>query len=184
MNLSSNYPKALYARITVVSKYLVYLKFYKDNTMISYIIYISEAQTEFHTSDLIKILQNSKANNSKCDISGILLYIERRHNDWQGGRFIQLLEGPLESVNKIYGKIEHDNRHKNLVALQRGNAEARLFPNWSMGFETIDEDIFTDKSGLFSLEEKFLDNMSENNKGLRLNYLKSFYNIGRDTDEL
>ena len=81
---------------------------------------------------MFKILGKAKENNSNEDITGNLLY--------DGGRFIQLLEGDKEIITSLYVKIARDTRHKNLRLLYLEEASMRLFPNWGMNMVNLKVD--------------------------------------------
>jgi hypothetical protein len=53
------------------------------------------------------------------------------------GEFLQALEGPPAAVRDTFDRIERDQRHRDIVQLQRGDA-GRLFSNWAMGFSHLD----------------------------------------------
>ena len=48
--------------------------------------------------------------------------------------YLQVLEGPSQSVDKLYSKINNDGRHKNVRNLVDRHIEERMFPSWSMKF--------------------------------------------------
>ena len=87
------------------------------------IIYVSE-KTDISDESLADIIASSKKNNPKSDITGCLL----------SGRnsFLQLLEGPKQTIDKLYFKINADSRHKNIVKLSDEEIGERLFSSWSM----------------------------------------------------
>jgi len=93
------------------------------------IIYVSTAVQLMSQADLIEILETSREQNRKHDITGVLLYAS--------GTFIQLLEGAAADVNLIYEVIERDARHKNVIKLVDKPALDRSFPDWSMGFSLV-----------------------------------------------
>lgn len=66
-------------------------------------------------------------------MSGLLLYCNQS--------FLQVLEGETEPVEALYQKIEKDPRHDKLRLLSRAPITVRKFPEWSMGFEHVDEDV-------------------------------------------
>jgi hypothetical protein len=72
------------------------------------------------------ILQAARNNNRKLDVTGALLY-----ND---GFFAQVLEGPRTGIEKIFEKIQRDNRHNNITVLETSAITSRDFPDWSMAF--------------------------------------------------
>lgn len=63
-------------------------------------------------------------NNPSLDITGMLVY--------NGGNFIQALEGPKESVTQLFEKISKDERHRNVLVLLSGGIDKREFPDWAM----------------------------------------------------
>jgi hypothetical protein len=90
-------------------------------------LYISEASEYFRLDDdLDDILESSNKNNSKENITGILIKNDKF--------FIQLLEGKKSSVEKIYSKISKDDRHRSLRILMDYNSDERIFPEWAMGY--------------------------------------------------
>jgi hypothetical protein len=90
------------------------------------IVYLSTATRLMSDADLMEVLRVSRANNERDDVTGLLLY--------QGGNFIQLLEGESTAIDTIYARIEKDPRHHSCLRMLDGEAEERLFPDWSMGF--------------------------------------------------
>ena len=59
---------------------------------------------------------------------------------YAAGSFLQLIEGDDAGVELIWDRIRMDPRHTALRVLQDGSAQARLFGEWSMGFEHPDTD--------------------------------------------
>ena len=96
-----------------------------------YLIYVSSATRNLSSEELLEILRVSRRNNVENEITGMLLYKE--------GNFMQVLEGPKETVQQLHDKIELDARHKQMITLLSGQIEERQFPNWSMGFQNVDE---------------------------------------------
>jgi len=74
---------------------------------------------------LRSIIAQSIQNNRLEDVTGFLMAGE--------GRFLQLLEGPANSVEAIYQRITADPRHTDLARIYSGPAERRLFRDWNMG---------------------------------------------------
>ena len=96
------------------------------------IIYCSEACDEFTPDELVDLLGVARRNNSSADVSGMLLYCSRS--------FLQMLEGPDQAVDTVYARIAEDGRHVNLRVLCTEPVRARLFPDWTMGFEHLDDE--------------------------------------------
>lgn len=75
-------------------------------------------------ADLARILEQSRHNNALEGITGVL---------WSDGRqFVQVIEGPPESVGATFERIRNDPRHRNLIVLHDAPIEARQFGDWSM----------------------------------------------------
>lgn len=81
--------------------------------------------------DLNSIRSIAKSNNVPMDVTGCLLY-----ND---GWFLQVLEGPVDTLSRLYQKIEKDPRHKNSRILYNEPAKFRTFPKSSMNITNLDE---------------------------------------------
>lgn len=94
------------------------------------VVYVSAAVRLFTPEALVELLRVSRANNARRDITGLLLY--------QGGNFIQVLEGPAGAVEDVHARIAHDPRHRQMITLLKGPVERREFGDWSMGFRHVD----------------------------------------------
>ncbi|MFI5447213.1 BLUF domain-containing protein [Polaromonas sp. UC242_47] len=71
------------------------------------------------------ILAQSRSHNPACGITGILCY--------GGGIFLQALEGGREQVSELFGHIQKDPRHTDVVLLHYEEISERHFGGWSMG---------------------------------------------------
>ena len=60
-----------------------------------------------------------------CGITGILCY--------GGGIFLQAIEGGRMAVSELYGHIQRDVRHKDVVLLHYEEILERRFGGWTMG---------------------------------------------------
>lgn len=94
--------------------------------MLVRLIYVSYASVAMKESDLEEILQKSKLNNGKKNISGVLMYSDRY--------FFQCLEGERSLVNSTYLRISTDPRHTKCMQLEYSQIDARLFSTWSMEY--------------------------------------------------
>ena len=92
------------------------------------IIYLSSAIDSVNETELENLLEKSRENNRKDDITGILLHID--------GDFIQVLEGEKEKVINLYEKIALDKRHKGIINVVEGDLKKRQFKDWSMGYKS------------------------------------------------
>ncbi|ARC56228.1 Blue light- and temperature-regulated antirepressor BluF [Frondihabitans sp. 762G35] len=93
------------------------------------LVYSSTARTEFTDGDLITLLMNSRANNRRVGLTGLLLY--------RDGRFLQVLEGEEEAVRRRYAIVAKDPRHRQIRILLEETIDERRFPRWTMGYETL-----------------------------------------------
>jgi len=58
-----------------------------------------------------------------------------------GGIFYQVLEGPIEEVDRLFQKIAVDPRHKDVLVLSvQEEVEDRQFPSWDMKKVNLDEE--------------------------------------------
>ncbi|OOG58605.1 BLUF domain-containing protein [Polaromonas sp. C04] len=71
------------------------------------------------------ILTQSRQYNPTSGITGILCY--------GGGVFLQAIEGGRMPVNELYGHIQKDPRHKDVVLLNYEEISERRFGGWTMG---------------------------------------------------
>ena len=111
--------------------------------MIFYLIYLSSATKLFSDNDLSEILAVSRVNNTRRDITGLLLYHD--------GSILQVLEGEKEAVMDLYNHIEEDRRHKGIIKMLSGTSEERSFPEWSMGFKTVSAKEWDEMSGYLTM---------------------------------
>ena len=94
------------------------------------IVYLSTATRLMSDADLMEVLRVSRVNNVRDGVTGVLLY--------QGGNFIQLLEGESAAIDRVYARVEKDPRHHSVLRMLDGEAEERLFADWSMAFRPAD----------------------------------------------
>ena len=71
------------------------------------------------------ILTQSRQYNPVSGITGILCY--------GGGVFLQAIEGGRVPVSDLYGHIQKDPRHKDVVLLSYEEISERRFGGWTMG---------------------------------------------------
>lgn len=95
------------------------------------LVYVSSAKQVFSEENLKALLQQSRDNNTKLGLSGMLLY--------KDGNFMQVLEGEEETLLALYNKIQLDRRHSGVLQLLRGQIQEREFASWSMGFKNLND---------------------------------------------
>ena len=72
-----------------------------------------------------KILVSSRQHNPGSGITGILCY--------GGDIFLQAIEGGRSAVSELFGHIQKDPRHKDVVLLLFEEISERRFGGWTMG---------------------------------------------------
>ena len=79
-------------------------------------------------SDLIEeILSESRTRNPTHGITGVLCVCQ------SGNVFMQVLEGGREAVNRLYGNLLRDPRHRDVMLLDYAEISERRFAGWRMG---------------------------------------------------
>src|ERR1700723_3288250 len=93
-----------------------------------HVIYVSAASPEISEHDTVKFLNEARKANRQNDVSGLMLYM--------GGCFLLLLEGEAAKVDIASSTIFSDKREKRMIL--RDPIAEREFPEWIMGFETVE----------------------------------------------
>lgn len=93
------------------------------------LVYFSFATEALTGPQIEAILKTSQTNNLRDGLTGVLLYNDRN--------FIQILEGPSESVDRTFKRIHKDPRHKEALKLHEGPITRRAFPDWQMGYHYV-----------------------------------------------
>ena len=129
-----------------------------ETMMLEQFIYSSTLSEEFSTDVLEDILDKSRANNPKSELTGVLIF--------NGQHFIQILEGDATSIETLTKKIEQDPRHKDIIPLSKTDITERSFPDWSMAvLSPVPEQIDDQMQKLSLLSEKELVSRTENMSG-------------------
>lgn len=88
------------------------------------LIYKSKSNTAI-TWDMVRdIMHSSKVHNDEAQVSGILLA--------SNTHYLQVLEGPYETVNEIFMRIACDRRHCEIQLISFSIIDARVFEDWGM----------------------------------------------------
>uniref|UniRef100_UPI0040476E9E BLUF domain-containing protein n=1 Tax=Aliarcobacter sp. TaxID=2321116 RepID=UPI0040476E9E len=94
------------------------------------IMYISTAIVNFSDDELNELLNIARKNNSKKNLTGLLVV--------KGRTFLQCLEGEKNNVLEVFEKIKNDSRHKDIFEIiEDESSDNRYFPDWSMGYKNI-----------------------------------------------
>ena len=88
-------------------------------------LYASRLSAPVNDAMLDDILRQSRRNNQKCGITGMLCFAN--------GTFVQALEGGRTEVSQLLGRIFADKRHKELQLLMFEEIVQRSFGSWTMG---------------------------------------------------
>ena len=75
------------------------------------------------------ILASARRHNPESGITGILLH--------GSGVFLQGMEGGRQAVSDLYGTIQRDARHKDVVLLHYEEILERRFGGWTMGLVDV-----------------------------------------------
>ena len=94
--------------------------------MIKQLIYMSEATHRFTESDFEELMTGARKRNLAHGVTGLLLY--------QGGTFLQVLEGQVPQVTRTMERISRDRRHKQIMVLHESQETERIFSGWDMGY--------------------------------------------------
>ncbi len=141
--------------------------------MLHQFAYTSQQAMKLTEQDLQVLLKQSRRKNKNLSLTGLLLYDK--------GVFLQVLEGPKESIDEIRETIKADIRHNQMdIIYTNENLHAREFSNWRMGFKILGDNTDKDFIDLDNRIKKLLDTAkpnSEQTHDLLLKYkkLKSIY---------
>ncbi len=111
------------------------------------IIYCSQAEYDLAPEELVDLLEISRRNNEAAGLSGMLLYSSQS--------FLQVLEGDPVSLAATYARIAADDRHLNLRLLLDAEVAAPLFPDWTMGFEHVDDESLAEELAGFTAATEY-----------------------------
>lgn len=104
--------------------------------MLHELVYTSRAGASITRDRLEEILEVSRTNNEKNDITGLLVF--------DGSTFCQVLEGEKSVIDETYERIKQDNRHIDSYLLHTGEINQRNFQNWSMSFKMVQKRVNTE----------------------------------------
>lgn len=88
-------------------------------------LYASRPSGQLETQQIELILEQSRRNNPRQGITGVLCYTSEV--------FIQVLEGGRDEVCELFNNIVRDGRHLDLRILLYEEILERRFSNWTMG---------------------------------------------------
>lgn len=95
------------------------------------LVYYSRAWRPVKLAELAGIFEKAQANNRERGIGGKLCF--------DGGHFMQVLEGDRATVSATYQRISLDGRHTDLTLMAVTEMEARTFPDWTTTYCGVSE---------------------------------------------
>lgn len=110
-----------------------------------HIIYLSKVSAPLPEEELVRLLEQARANNNRRNITGILVYSDRQ--------FLQLLEGDEADLASLYAKLSQDPRHTGVIKLADKPIGARSFSDWSMAFQVVSPAEFSALAGYVPLAQ-------------------------------
>jgi hypothetical protein len=93
---------------------------------LTYISTALQGLPETTTRDIVDV---SRINNRRCNVTGLLIS--------DGVRFLQAIEGGDAAVDATFERIQADPRHRACVLLDRGPVTARAFAGWDMAWQPL-----------------------------------------------
>ncbi|WP_223650217.1 BLUF domain-containing protein [Hymenobacter psoromatis] len=104
---------------------------YRLDSRVQHLLYRSKATGHFSPEQLTELLEQARANNARCQLTGLLCYAST-------GDFVQVLEGSALEVHALYKRIQQDSRHQHVQLLRDQATAERWFPDWQMAFVQAD----------------------------------------------
>jgi hypothetical protein len=111
------------------------------------IIYCSQATIDFSPDELVALLELAREKNANSGLTGMLLYCSQS--------FLQVLEGDPRALESTYERLNADRRHTKLRLLMNAVVSVPLFPDWTMGFEHIDDEELAEDLAGFTPETEY-----------------------------
>lgn len=90
--------------------------------------------------DLDDMLECARESNAEVGITGALVYAD--------GDFLQILEGKVDDVLELMGRISRDVRHERVTVLKQGSVPAAVFSNWNMAYVSATPEQIAQWAGL------------------------------------
>ena len=139
--------------------------------MLSQLVYVSNRKPNCTSEEIENILASCKKNNPPLNITGVLLYSDKK--------FIQLVEGESDVIMPLYDKIKLDPRHSNTMMISYSPIKQKSFPSWHMATKDIPKNSVDFRTDITSEDKAVFNNIligKEENGERVLNMLKKFFN--------
>ena len=111
-------------------------------------IYKSKSNKVITWDEVKEIMHSSEAHNSELGVSGVLLATS--------SHYLQVLEGPYETVNEIFMRIVKDPRHCDIKLVSFNTIDARIFEAWGMlgiGVFNLNKELETELKKKYGTED-------------------------------
>jgi hypothetical protein len=86
--------------------------------------YTSRAQLDLCDEDLLAIHESARHFNALNGVTGLLIF--------EGGRFLQIVEGPEDAIGELVERLRRDTRHSAFEVRDERQVSERSFPDWAM----------------------------------------------------
>jgi hypothetical protein len=104
-----------------------------EASLLKRISYISRFSRPLSRDEVAQLADDAAERNRAVGVTGMLMS--------SGGIFYQVIEGPVDAVDKLYQKIAADSRHRDVLVLTtQEDVEDRQFPSWAMKKVDLDEE--------------------------------------------
>ncbi len=94
--------------------------------MLKQLFYVSRVRHVLSELGVRAILDTSRRNNRRADITGCLLF--------SGRHFAQILEGDDAAVTELTNRVRADPRHIDMTIASEKQIDRRRYQEWSMGY--------------------------------------------------
>ncbi|MEQ9467649.1 MAG: BLUF domain-containing protein [Ekhidna sp.] len=142
----------------------------KEEKELHRLVYTSARSRRCSDEDIEKILEASRKNNARLNVTGILIHTR--------DRFLQVLEGEKDTVMSLYKKIEKDDRHGGSIMRFCEPVTQRYFSDWEMAGKRMDSNEIKFNTSISEQKKKLYQSMmdgdlhSYKDEGMRV--LKTF----------
>ncbi|WWE61252.1 BLUF domain-containing protein [Parasalinivibrio latis] len=111
-------------------------------------------------NELDELLEEIRTNNERLNVSGMLLY--------KDGCFIQVIEGPPETLEALFDRISNDDRHHDVMELLHTSIPSREFGAWTMGYQRLGDDQLNGFNNFFCQNHTVTQNAKLGSEALAL----------------
>lgn len=146
--------------------------------MLKYLVYRSTKVDSTGEVELRDIINQATVKNEARGITGILINYDQT--------FLQYIEGESASITELFNRIKSDPRHQNIELEFEGKLNKRLFPDWSMALEVVDDELFSKVDSYKSLESgnEFIRSLEDDQSNLGLKMLRYFFDLKNKLNSL